>query len=159
MRKLKAITLLETIIYLAVFGVMFIAVIEYVFSVADNNLSANAENSADKQIILINEHLTQTFKDATVIDVNNCIFDDDNGILNLTTPTGSIIYSISGGRLRVSVDGVNSYLSDDNFNLTKLRITRIDSMDSTGIGAKVNLLLESVSDTSITRNLDTSYVL
>ena len=84
MNKVKGMSLIETIIYLALFGLIFATITQFSLSIAEANRNAEYKNAIEKNIIFIDEVISKSFEQSDAIDVNNSFFEQTNGKLKLT---------------------------------------------------------------------------
>ncbi len=157
-KQKKAFSLFEIVLYLALFGMVFLTAIQFAFNIMDFNQKAAQEIELEKTIIFATEHLSQTFKNAVTIDAAGSTFNNSNGVLSLTTQTNPIIYSKDQNRLRVMVDGINYYLSSSDMVLSNFYIEKIVNRTDNIVGIRLSLTMYSIKDSSVTKSIQTSYM-
>ncbi|MFQ5492694.1 MAG: hypothetical protein ACE5DX_00850 [Candidatus Dojkabacteria bacterium] len=159
-KQLKGITLIESLVYLAVFGVMFFAVMQFVFTVIDSNRRANSINEIDKAAIFINQHINDSFDTASSVNTGLSTFDDNNGVLRLNVTGGYIEYNLDSDRLNFDNNGVtSSYLSPLGLELSSFFVEQIQDKESNVIGARITTTVIAPKETDISKTITTSYTL
>ena len=94
LKKLKAITLLEMLVYIAIFTSFIVIIIQLTLSVSANNDKIKQEYDLEKDKMFISNHLDQFFDlEYREIDINTSVFNDPNGRIT---------------------DGINSYFIENN---------------------------------------------
>lgn len=159
-KKFRAITLMELLVYLALFGIIFISVLQFTLQVEENNRRSLNHNLLQKYSIFINQHIAQTIDDTDSIDTAGSTFDNPQGVLDLNLFGGSATtYTLSGGQLSVNrgsgaVDLTPSYLTIDNFFLEQ-----IEDSEGNVIGVKANLHMYSNFDSDVDNTIETNFLL
>lgn len=148
-RKFNAVTLLESIIYLALFGAIFLVIIQFAFSIGDTNKTSDLSNEIHRASIFLQEHLFESFKTALAIDTAMSQFEDDKGVLRLTTPTGFIEYTTSNGILSVNRDNVVSPITNANLNVERFNITRINDSEGNAVAAEIEIRISATKDDNV----------
>ncbi|MEI7578474.1 MAG: hypothetical protein WCJ58_00365 [bacterium] len=156
-KKLKAITLVETIIYLALFAIIFTAIIQFVLSIQESNLKVNTDNTLAKQKIFITEHLEDSFRNTSGIDTAQSAFDSDQGRIYLTTSTIFKTYYLENNRLIFSANGQINPITPDTMNVTKFHLTKINDLQ--GIPRAIAVELELAHLTRSDRKTQINLVL
>jgi hypothetical protein len=158
--NLNAITLVESVLYLALFGIFFVIVIQFAFSIGQQNTKSELDNTLNRGIIFINEHLNDDFINALSEDSALSTFGNDNGVLRLNMPASKYAqYSISSGRLQFSDNGTTYFLTPLELTVNQFLLTRINNAAGTSVGAQLTLTMSSTKYTEITDTYSTSYVL
>jgi type II secretory pathway pseudopilin PulG len=156
----KGFTLLETVVYLAIFGVVFITMVQFSFAMGTFS-KRNEENIlVERNTIFINEHIDSQFKIIQSIDANNSIFNNASGRLNIVTQNGAVSYYIQNNQLFVAVGGNNYTLSTAGSEVTNFYLERVKSIKTGNlIGARLNMTLRSKSNPTITKVTQTSFII
>ena len=102
--KLKGITLVETLVYLALFGIIFTVMVEFSISIAQSNRSAELRQHLDRAKTFIIEHIDNSFLDTNSIDLNNSVFNNDQGKVRLNN-LGYFEYYLENGVLKFNNTG------------------------------------------------------
>ena len=160
MKKVKAFTIIETVIYLGIFAFIFIAVVQFYFTVARGNQLAGERNEIQKAIIFLDQHMKSSFESSVDVDTLNSTFNNDNGVLSLNTTSGYVEYSVSSNRILFDENGTFSdYVTTDDFIITKFYLEEIEDSDSIVVGVKLTLDISSrVLPDTVTETYVTSYI-
>lgn len=159
MKRYKAITLLETIIYLALFAVIFVAIIQFYFMMARNNRVAQERVEMHKIILFVNQHFSESFEEASSIDLDNSVFHNDNGVLRILTDGEYLEYSLSSSRIIVDNNGDINYLTPESFGVLSFRFEEILDSEDNNVGIRVVILFQSKNYENITQEISTSFVI
>jgi hypothetical protein len=157
--KVRATTLIETLIYIGLFGIIFGAILQFTLMISESSQNAEYRNELDRATILVTEHLSESFDTFDSIDLNNSFFYQDNGKIKLIKGSNSYSYSILNNRLRFDRNGVINYLINPNVNIQSFYLERITAADSTITGVRVKITLYSVKKPTLTKTVQTNYFL
>lgn len=158
-KKINAFTLTETVIYLGIFGFIFVAVMQFFYTISAGNSVASEQNNMQKVSLFINEHINEKFIDVENIDVSNSTFQDDNGVLRLITNTGYMQYSLSNGQIVFDEDGITDFISPDIYSISKFRFDHIEDSEMNVVGIRLEVQIDSKKLNDIFEKIETSYVL
>lgn len=158
-RKLKAITLVEQLVYLGIFGIFFIVVIEFAIDISSNNLAAKYRNMLERSNIYTYEHFEDSFYKADTIDPGNTTFNSDMGKIRLIRSIdGSYFdYKIQNSRLYFTSESGSNYLTNPNVIIDKLLFTPVYAPDNSLIGSKVEITFRNSKKSNITKNFETLF--
>lgn len=159
MLKKKAITLVETLVYLAIFGVFFAIVIAFMLDVSEANRRSLAQNEIERATLFLFNHMTDTFERASAIDEGSSTFDDPDGVLHLEDGSDDFIYRIDSDRVEFDEDGTENFLTIGEINVESLEFERVEQMDSTLVGARVIATLTSVKFPEVSREIESVFIL
>ena len=152
--KEDGMTLIETVLYIALFAIIFMSVMNFAFSVTEHNQEAEARTMIQRSIIQIQEHLTEKIDSATSIDTIASVFEVDNGVLSMTVSGSSAVYQISDGRLTYSTGGNSTPISSSKMIVTRFYIQEVLGRADQVTGVRITMEIQSVkgeeSDTMIT---------
>ena len=152
-KKLKALSLVETVIYLALFGIVFTGIIDFSINVSQNFQAAEGLTQTEKTKIFIFEHFQDSFNSSLTIDTVNSIFNNDSGKLRITNKTGYLEYSILNNDLLFSVNGsANSSLTNSRVDVTRFFLEEVKVKNVTygvRITMAVNFVKLNKTDNSI----------
>ncbi len=157
--RLKAFTLIETILYLALFNVIFFSVITWAISLSQSNRNAEFKNAVEKNAIFITEHLNDTFQKGLTIDSVNSTFDDADGKIRITSATGYLEYRRNGNLFTVT-NGTSIYsLSDAFVQVTNFRVEPVIVQPNTYVGAKITITITAEKFPTLTKTITSYYAL
>lgn len=158
-KKLKAITLVEQLLYLGLFGLIFVVIIEFSIDVTNNNIAARYRNHLERSNVFVYEHFEDSFFKASTIDINNSTFVNNNGKIRLLNSAIYYEYRIQNGRLIFSNNGVENYITPPDIVLDKLYFTQVYAPDDSLIGSKVEIIFRNSKQNNITKNFETLFEL
>ena len=155
--RLKAFTLVETILYLGLFNVIFFAVITLTISLSQNNSASEYKNAIEKNTMFVTEHLTDTFSKGLTVDSANSTFATNLGKVRVTSATGYMQYTVSNGKLTVT-NGTNTYELTDKFvNVTMFQVDPVIVLPNTIVGAKIKVTFVSQKYPNLNKTIESYY--
>jgi hypothetical protein len=157
--KLKAITAVESVIYLALFGLIFIAVMEFVITVRGNSQVSLEKVNMEKVIIYINNHISDSFVNSTNIDDLNSVYENDNGKIRIIKATGYKEYSLVGDEFSFNNNGNEIEILDPDYNIEKLRFDKILNNSNELKGIRMELSIVSIKNPNNIRDFHTSFLM
>lgn len=158
-KRLSGSTLLEMIVYVALFGVIFISVVQFTITMSEYDQNAIYYNDIERSSVFLNQHLRQNFREAKAIKTQGSVFDNDNGQLVLTSVANiDITYRLNNGRITAHRN-TELPLIPQTVRATQLRFTRVLNTDGELVGVEVEYDLESVKESNIRRSYKTNYIL
>ncbi len=159
LKNQRGITLVEALVYLALFGMIFLTMVEFFISMNQGNKQAKYSIDVEKSSIFVLEHLKESFDQATVIDPNLSTFDVDNGVLRLTTGSGYIEYRVSGQHLQIDRNGTTNNITTNGLTMTVFKITKVLNRKNEIVGIKLNFTIRSTKYPSKLKSVETTLLL
>ncbi len=145
-QNIKAITLTETVVYLALFAVLFTVIIEFAFNVSGLNTKAYSNNDALRTEIFVNEHLDSEVKKAISVDSSNSVFNDNTGVLRLNTETGYVEYKLTDQQLEFFNGTHNNIIVPPNFKVEKFVIEPVLNAESETVALMIEISFSTKND-------------
>lgn len=165
MENKKAFTLVEIIIYLAIFALVFVMIIEFAIFLRQANSSANNSIKIDNASIFTTQVFDTILNNLVSIDTNQSIFNNNNGRVNGLLSNGeNIVFQINNQRIQLTRNGVNNFITPLNVRATNLNFQPIYGIDTSNniiIGVELEFTLEIQQDGQPlqTRTVTTNYFL
>ena len=156
-RRIKGISLVETVLYVALFGVIFSAIIGFSLTIGESNRNANLRNSIERDAVFLDEHITESFLISDNIDKAVTIFNQNAGRIKIYSATNSFTYSLSNGRLIINRNGVQNYLTGTDVNVSEFLIEEVLSPTGTTTGVRISFEINAVIKTNIKKSFQTYY--
>lgn len=156
----KGFTLVETILYIALFGIIFLTIIQFSFTIADYNRDTGTRIDIEKALVFIDEHMANTFRNAKSVNVTGSTFNSNNGILTLDMSANTSDYKISAQKLIYENNGSSFNLTSGVLNINQFYIEQVKSTkDSSVIGIRLTLKISSRINPNVSRTIQTSYTI
>lgn len=155
--NIKGMTLIEVVLYLAIFAMFFIVMINFFFFVQDSNQLSGETLKIDRSTILITQHFEDSFKQSDSVGINT-IPDIDNGTLELLGDV-DVTYSILDSRLQFDNSESTKPITRSDIQVTKFLLEEILDNSDTVIGVKITVGIRSASDTTINSEFTNSYII
>ena len=125
-KKLKAITLMETLVYVSIFGIFMLVLIQFFLSVQFSQDKIYKELELEMNQIFITNHFRETVGE-------NFSFEQEDNTAVFSNESQTLEYKISNGSLVLVEDGQEKVLSNSKALVTDF------SMESVGHNLAVNL--------------------
>lgn len=158
-KVLRGITLVETIVYLAIFGVVFGAILQFMISVNEQNYRAEFKTNLGKGVMFMTEHINDSMGLATDIEVPSSTFLSDNGVLRLNYSGGFMRYSLNGGRLYFERNAETYFVTAPRFAIDQLYFEQVLDEDLNLIGVRMTMHVYSRDDGTAEETIITSFFL
>ncbi len=158
MRYKKAITLLENTVYLTLFGVAFIVIVQFGIRINEYQRLSLNRGEMQKSLIIINEELLDVAERASTIDQSSD-FDLNNGTLIFNTASGDISFSVQNNRLVRTETADQSIITLQSQIVQEFIFTEIENADNEIIGVELSITLAYDKNPGVTESLSTIYVL
>lgn len=135
----KGFSIIETVIYIAIFGMVLIFIISSIIYVGKAYSVLKAERSMASSASAILDRVARGIRDAEVIDVSGSVFDANLG--SLTLQPFSTYFFIENGILKVQ-EGASTpgALTSGEVQVSELIFSRVETAQSEGV--KISLELE-----------------
>lgn len=139
-------TLLEVLVYMALFGIIFSLVVGLLIQTRDQNRKAKDAINIEQNMIFIDGHLNMVFEEVESLDANNSSFDSDQSVVALNMKDGSHVeYFLNGQQLFID-RGTAMQLSNNRARVTRFRAERVLDADDNLIGVRISGTVTSVND-------------
>lgn len=155
----NGITLVESILYLALFAMIFVVIIQFSLSVSEGNRIAKDAANFELSTVSLSRHMQNTMKYVESIDDVNTVFENDNGHLYLLENGNTYEYFLQNQQLYYSDNGVVSKISTNENNVSKLNIEKVQLSDGTVAGVRVTIRVESLNDSDRNSEFTTTLLL
>ena len=153
----NAISLVETVLYIAIFSIIFTSIVGFALTIAQSNQNANLRNNIERSAIFLDEHITESFLSSNSIDNNESVFNQNDGLIKIYNSTNSYIYSLSDGRIIIDSNGTQNYLTSPDLNVSKFLIEEVLSPTGSTTGVRISFQINSVNKLNITKSFQTYY--
>ncbi len=107
-KKYNGITMMESIIYLGMFALLFLTLMQFYFSIGSSNQRASATLKIQRGEIFLSQHLEDTIRKSDSYNSTNSITGVDLSTLRFNYGVGYKEYYVDDGILYID-DGTNSY--------------------------------------------------
>jgi len=143
----KSMSLLETLLYVALFGLIFISIFEFFLFTAEKNQVATERIEIERTVLFIEEHLQDTINRGESIDEVNSIFDQDSGKVRIIINGGYGEYRIVSGKLVYDEDATVNDLIPSRFTVSRLYVEKVldSAAEVTGVRLTIELNSKKIS--------------
>ncbi len=157
-KNFPAMSLIEVIVYLALFGVIFLLIIQFVIDTNKNNNFSRHRNIIEKTGLFTFRHLDLNIKPGITLDEVQSVFDTESGKIVFTKDAIIYQYYILNNRLYFNDGTETSEMLDPNIKINSLLVQKVINNDET-VGIRVSIELESISMETVTKNVSTMYLI
>ncbi len=128
----KGLTLLETIVYMALVSIVVLAFVSFALDVVGTAQKARVQQEVQQNARFVVERINHEIRSASSLNAGSSTFDSHPGVLFLATDdvlTNPIVFDVSGGVLRISEAGgaaqdlTSSKMTVSNFVITNLSVS------------------------------------
>jgi hypothetical protein len=148
--RLKGITLIETMLYIGLFSIIILIVLNFMLSTQESTIRNNKRGDVYKTSEFVIQHIEYSFNNALSISKDNSIFNSTLGVLELQFSEGSKQYTLSNSTLYF--DGVP--ITPPNISITKFSLIPIYNGGDLPIAVKIDIDLVSKDDPKITDTIN-----
>lgn len=159
LNKKSGFTLIESLVYLAIFSLVFATIVQFSITTQENNRVALYRKELGDLIMIVNSNIEESFSSSTSINTSNSTFNNNNGSLALISANGqNISYYLQNGRLKVNRDSQINDLTSADFNCTKFNPQPISS-STINIGIRLTIQCNSIKVPRINSEFITNYII
>lgn len=149
--KSKGFTLIETLIYLALFMLVIIAIIDSISAISNSYKNVKELRAIESSAMTSLDRMVSEIRNAISVDTANTTFNSSPGQLTLVNGTSTKKFYVSNNRLMINEDGLIGPLTGSDIKVTSLIFRSIAT--TTASAVKIELSLRNVaSSTSLTEN-------
>jgi len=152
-------TLIESLVYIGIFGVFFITVVQFTLNVQESNLNANHRKLISTNSMYVSNYLQDSFNNSTTVNNSVSVFDNTNGVLRIENGTDFFEFRLSNNILVVNKNGVEFQLLYDDVIVNSFKVEKVLDTASQISGIRISINYVSLKKTAITLALTTMYYL
>jgi len=140
-KSYKSMTLLETLLYVALFGLIFISIFEFFLFTAEKNQVATERVEIERAVVFIEEHMKDTIGRSESVGEVNSIFDLDQGKVRIIINGGYGEYRLEGGKLVYDENGTVNDIIPSRYTISKLYVEKVldSALEIKGIRVTIEL--------------------
>ena len=143
--KLKGLTLLETLVYVALFSIILFVIINFVLGTQESTRRNSQRSSVYQSAQFLKQHLDYSFQKVILVNEGGSVLNNDNGKLTLVFSDTSKSYTILNNRIYFN----DIAITPKNISATKLHFEPIYSKKGVIMAIKVSTKLVSKKDPKI----------
>lgn len=152
-------TLIEVLVYVALFGLIFVTILQYAATMVQFNATARQRTVADKHVLFLEEHIRDTVRKATGIEESESVFNQGVSSIQFSSDEGILWYHVTNGILNF-YDGVDAEsITDPDCQITRFYLEPIRNAGDELIGFRAEISVMTRSDRPETRKLSSTYLL
>lgn len=148
--RLKGVTLIETMLYIGLFSVIIIIVLNFMLSTQEATLRNSRKNDVHQSYEFITQHINYSFNKALSIVEGGSSFGNNQGILQLQFSDGNMQYYVTDNTL--FFDGIP--ITPESITVNSFSLEQVFDRDNIMIGVRFSIQLTSKGDSSITDTLN-----
>ena len=151
-------TLIETTVYLALFGVAFLLIVEFGLRMSEYQRLSLNRTEIQKAVIVINQEFLSSIDTANSIDATS-EFDTNKGNLILNTDSGNVTFGVSNNKLIKTDSTEQINLTSDDQIVSNFIFSEILSDEGEIAGVSIDLTIQYAKNTNVSESLSTIYAL
>lgn len=146
-------TLIEMIVYVALFGMIFATIVLFATTISNYNQDARDMTTNGKQILFIDEHLADSIKQSSSINEDTSVWKQDNGDLQLLGINDTYRYVVENGSLVFYRNSDRHLLTYPNIRVSRFYLEDIRDEENAIIGVRleISVFIKGNNDESLTR--------
>lgn len=160
LRNIKGMTLIEILLYLALFSIFFLVMVEFFLFVNQSNQLSSETLKLDRSVIFLTQHLEDSFEKksfTSITDIEESDLDElelyDSAVPEYTYKVGD-----EDGELQFNDGSGNVQITRSDIIVDKFSLEEILDNEDTVIGAKITIRLKSKTDNTVQREFSNSYL-
>lgn len=147
--KLKGLTLFETVLYIGLFSIILMMVINFMLTTQESTTKTEETATLHKTSQFVIQHINYTFENANSIDEIGSAFEVDSGKLTVTVDTLPKLYELQSQRLYY--DGIA--ITPPNVQVEKFYLTPIYN-DTDIIAVRMSILIRDRKVPDLTEEIN-----
>lgn len=153
--KLKGVTLLETLIYLSLFSIIIIMILNFMLATQESSQRTDRRGFVHQSSELIIQHLSDSFGKSLTISEENSTFNVPYGILQLQATSGPRKYELVNTKVLYNEESITA----PNTVVTQFFLEPVYGNDNEIIGVRTDIVVRSTKDASISQNVKMLFTL
>lgn len=151
--KYEAITLVELVLYLALFSMVILVMVQFFVFISNKNVDARNRLDISRAVVFLRQHFSQTESKIQSVDNSNSVFDNDNGKLVLNTDDGVREYKLTDNKIYFN-NTSDILLTPSGVIINQLRFEKqVDSLNNI-IGVIVKITITHVNVVNYTESFE-----
>lgn len=155
-KSIIGMTLIEVLVYLAIFGLFFTVIINFFFFLQDNNERSGETLKIDRAVIFLTQHFDDSFEKATSAS-GSTVYNNTNGELYLLGST-NVNYKLVTSKIQFNDGVIDKQLTRGDLQVTKFLLEEIKDNSDTVIGVEITVGIRSIADSSVSKEFTNSYI-
>ncbi|MCA9385412.1 hypothetical protein KC717_02065 [Candidatus Dojkabacteria bacterium] len=153
-KTLQGLTLFEALLYLALFSIIFVVVIEIMSTIDQSNNTAKYRAEIDRNIIFVAEHIKESFRTSESINST------DTGMILLDlADAGYYQYTDSGSTLYFDNDGIETLpITTSKVAIGTFGVQDVENKDGDVVGVRVLFDISSARDPNIFKDTEMTFM-
>lgn len=158
MRKYKGITLIESTVYLGIFAMLFLAMMQFYFTIGTSNQRSSAQTTLQKNKIFLSEHTELTIRDSDGLDVANSIIETDSSSVRFHQGDSYVEYYVIDGVLYLDDGNVATRLTPPTVEVERFRADLTQDSDNTLYYLQLQIDLRDKNIDTIQQEIELFYI-
>ncbi len=157
----KGMTLIEVIVYLALFAIFFTTILRFVRVISEYNKIAEDRIIINQTSIFVAEHIKDIVENSLAIDTVNSDLSQPLSTVRLNKGTSYVEYSIENSKLVFTEASTNqTILTPSQVGISLFELNPILNSDETQLlGIKAKITIYNFKTPKVNTTIETSYIL
>lgn len=160
-KRLKGVTLVEVLVYLALFGSFMLTISLFFTNISISNRDTLSRLQLQNNIIFITNHFSQFITKEYELDEAQSTLADNSSHVHLYNPTNSDIniYKMQNGELLEGDLSTETSLNYQGIKVDQFFVEKIIDSNNVIQGIRITITLTDIDNTRLTETFETSYTL
>lgn len=154
-KKLKAITLVETLVYIAIFSMFMLVIMQFLISTQINQDKIYKELELEMNRIFLTNHLEDELRYNFNFDKNNSTLDENDSYAVFLNNQETLIYRIENGDFILEKGSDITKLTNNKATIESFHLETINTAEGEIAAIKINIGLEHKDNSRVTNNFST----
>lgn len=143
--RFKAFTLIELVLYLALFSTVILTMVQYFIFVSNKNVDARNRIELSRSVIFLRQHFTQSESEINSFVDGSSTYNSDTGTITFVTNAGNRSYRLLNNNILYNNGSSDIELLASGVTSSKLRFTKITNSANTTIGVHVYVTMTHIN--------------
>lgn len=148
--KLKGVTLVETMLYIGLFSIIIIIVLNFMLSTQEATQRTDNRAQLTRSSDFVSQHINYSFNKILSVDKITSVFNNSQGVLSLKFPDGNKQYTLLNSRVYFD----NTPITPTNISVTEFKVEPIYKGTDTIVGIRTEIIFVSNKDSKISETLN-----
>lgn len=153
--KLKGLTLMETVLYIGLFSIIMLVVINFMLSIQEANGRIQRRANIHQSSEFIEQHLNYSFAKTKSIDATKSIFDNNNGEIVLLLNDGEHTYSLTNEKIIYD----STPITPVSIKIKKFFVEPIYNKKNLIVATRIAITYESTFDPAVNEESNFLYII
>lgn len=148
--KLQGVTLVETLLYIGIFTLIMITILNFTLSTQEANNMNNIKSEIHTTSEFLALHFSDSFEKTLSIDKDSSIFNSNQGQLDIIFSSGVNQYTFTNNKILFN----NTPITTPRITVTQFLLEPVYKGTDTIIGVEITIGMQSTKDPSFSKTIN-----